>query len=111
MSTITTHVLDTALGQPAAGMMIELDILQDGIWRRVAAGRTDGDGRLTGLTAGDAPPGHYRLCADLGGYFAAGGRQTLYGSAVIDFYVAESDRHLHLPLLVNPYGWSTYRGS
>ncbi len=111
MGIITTHVLDTALGKPAAGMDIVLELQRDGDWVRLSGGTTGADGRLNGLTPEGVPLGHYRLSAGVGEYFAAGGRRTLYGSAVIDFYLAEGDEHLHLPLLVSPYGWSTYRGS
>lgn len=111
MSTITTHILDTSLGRPAAGIVIGLEVEQGGAWLRLAAGATDADGRLTCLTPEGVPPGHYRLSAGVGDYFAAGGRRTLYDSAIIDFHVTDEDRHLHLPILVSPYGWSTYRGS
>lgn len=111
MGIITSHVLDTSLGKPATGMEMALDLQRDGDWVRLSGGTTGADGRLNGLTPEGVPPGHYRLSAGVGAYFAAGGRSTLYGCAVIDFYLAEGDEHLHLPLLVSPYGWSTYRGS
>ncbi|XBS68943.1 hydroxyisourate hydrolase [Acerihabitans sp. KWT182] len=111
MGMITTHVLDTSLGKPAAGMAITLEARRDGAWVGLADGITGADGRLSGLTPDGVPPGHYRLSAGVREYFAAGGRSTLYGEAIVDFYLTEGDEHLHLPLLVSPYGWSTYRGS
>jgi len=111
MSTITTHVLDTSRGKPAAGMAIGLEVERDGGWLSLSSGTTGADGRLGGLTPQGIPPGHYRLNAGVGDYFAADGRDTLYGSAIIDFYLTDRDERLHLPILVSPYGWSTYRGS
>ena len=103
---ITTHVLDTARGRPAAGVAIVLE-RADG--ERVGAGVTDADGRLKEL--GSVGPGHYRLTFDTGGYFAAGGRDGFYPEVVVSFTVAEGEDHYHVPLLLNPYGYSTYRGS
>jgi 5-hydroxyisourate hydrolase len=103
---ITTHVLDTARGQPAAGVAIVLE-RADG--ERVGAGATDADGRLKDL--GSVEPGHYRLTFDTGGYFAAGGQDGFYPEVVVNFTVAQGEDHYHVPLLLNPYGYSTYRGS
>jgi 5-hydroxyisourate hydrolase len=103
---ITTHVLDTARGRPAAGVAIVLE-RSDG--ERVGAGVTDPDGRLGDL--GSVEPGHYRLTFDTGGYFAAGGQDGFYPEVVVSFEVARGEDHYHVPLLLNPYGYSTYRGS
>ncbi|WP_345830808.1 hydroxyisourate hydrolase [Erwinia sp. HDF1-3R] len=111
MSTISTHVLDIALGKPAAGVAIALEQQEQRGWRPIAQGHTDGDGRLKALTPNPLPPGRYRLTAEIGDYFAASGRDALYVSAQIDFVLPESGSHYHLPFLISPWSWSTYRGS
>jgi 5-hydroxyisourate hydrolase len=105
-ASITTHVLDTARGRPAVGVSIVLS-RADG--ERVGAGSTDADGRLNDL--GSVEPGHYRLTFDTGGYFAADGQDGFYPEVVVSFTVAQGEDHYHVPLLLNPYGYSTYRGS
>jgi len=106
---ITTHVLDTARGRPAAGVRIELERSGGEGWARVGAGMTDSDGRVGELAS--VEPGHYRLTFDTGGYFAAGGQDGFYPEVVVNFRVEEGEDHYHVPLLLNPYGYSTYRGS
>ncbi len=111
MSTITTHVLDTALGQPATGVTISLEKNSCEGWLAVAENVTDADGRIKDLTPEPLVPGHYRLTAKIGDYFAASGRDALYVSAQIDFTIPETGSHYHLPFLISPWSWSTYRGS
>lgn len=111
MSTITTHVLDTALGKPATGVALALEQNSAQGWLPVAAALTDADGRVKDLTPEPLPPGHYRLIAQIGDYFAASGRDALYLSAQIDFAIVETGSHYHLPFLISPWSWSTYRGS
>ncbi|MFV9668085.1 hydroxyisourate hydrolase [Pantoea sp. ARC607] len=111
MSTITTHILDTALGKPACGVAISLEQNSPEGWFPVAEGTTDSDGRLKDLTPEPLSPGHYRLTAEIGDYFAVAGRDALYVSAQIDFVIAEAGSHFHLPFLISPWSWSTYRGS
>lgn len=101
---VTTHVLDAALGRPAAGMAVRLERL-DG--SPVAAARTDDDGRVRDLA--DPEPGDYRLVFDTGAWFAAGGRDTFYPEVVVTFRLGAG--HHHVPLLLSPYAYSTYRGS
>jgi 5-hydroxyisourate hydrolase len=103
---ITTHVLDTARGCPAEGVSI---VLESADGARVGSGTTDADGRLKDL--GSVEPGHYRLTFDTGGYFAAGGQDGFYPEVVVNFTVTQDEDHYHVPLLLNPYGYSTYRGS
>jgi 5-hydroxyisourate hydrolase len=113
MSGITTHVLDTALGRPAAGVPVALDIRdENGDWRRVAEGRTDDDGRLRTLLPADAAvvSGIYRLVFGSARYFANGGVTGFFPSVTIEFSAAAGG-HYHVPLLLSPYGYSTYRGS
>ena len=107
---ITTHVLDTALGRPAAGVPVTLDVAEGDGWRRLGAGATDGDGRLRTLFPADAPhaAGTYRLRFDTAAYFA--GRDSFYPWVEIVFAVRAGDHH-HVPLLLSPFGYATYRGS
>ncbi|QLK62260.1 hydroxyisourate hydrolase [Enterobacteriaceae bacterium Kacie_13] len=111
MTKITTHILDTSLGQPAASVRIWLEKIDGQNITRISETQTDADGRAAKLTPDAVPSGHYRLCADIGAYFAATGRETLYCSAIIDVLIAGDQDHYHLPLLISPYSYSTYRGS
>ena len=109
MSTITTHVLDTARGRPAAGVAVRLERAGEPLGR----GETDADGRLRTLLAAGAAvePGRYRLVFDTGGYFARAGIEGFYPEVAIDFEVRDGGEHHHVPLLLSPFGYSTYRGS
>lgn len=114
MSQITTHVLDIARGRPAAGVAVTLELQGDeGVWEIVGRGETDADGRLKELTAaGDAlAEGVYRLTFETETYFAADGVETFYPLAVVVFRARDAAAHYHVPLLVSPFGYSTYRGS
>lgn len=111
MSTITTHILDTALGKPAIGVAVSLEQNSSQGWLPVATGKTDIDGRIKDFIPEPLTPGHYRLIAEIGDYFAASGRDALYVSAQIDFVLPETGSHYHLPFLISPWSWSTYRGS
>lgn len=107
-SPITTHILDTSLGRPAAGVEVEL-FRGDG---RIGRGRTDDDGRIADLMApGTLEPGVYRLVFATGAYFASQEREGFYPQVEIAFTVRAATEHYHVPLLLNPYGYSTYRGS
>ena len=110
MSTLSTHVLDTALGRPAAGVAVTL-AREDGT--TLGAGVTDDDGRVRELLPAGRPlgAGTYRLRFDVGAYFARGGREAFYPEVAVVFRVGARDEHYHVPLLVSPYGYSTYRGS
>ena len=113
MSHITTHVLDTSRCTPAAGVAISLEqrVTADR-WQPIGSGETDADGRLRTLTQGSgAAPGIYRLVFRTGGYFRSRGDATLYPEVVIVFETADSQAHYHVPLLVSPFGYTTYRGS
>ena len=107
---ITTHVLDTATGRPAAGVPVRLEAQGEaGAWQLVGAGRTDDDGRLKTLLppGAAAPPGVYRLSFDTAAYLGA---EAFFPEVQIVFAVRD-DRHHHVPLLLSPFGYSTYRGS
>jgi 5-hydroxyisourate hydrolase len=112
MSAITTHVLDTARGRPAAGVPIVLEVLRDA-WSKLGEGSTDADGRLKTLLPADTPlePGTYRLQFDTGTYFGTQGIESFYPNVSVVFVVREHGQHYHVPLLLSPYGYSTYRGS
>jgi 5-hydroxyisourate hydrolase len=104
---ITTHVLDLAAGRPAAGVAVVLEQGADGSWQELARGRTDDDGRLGDL--GAAPePGRFRLRFDTAGYLGA---DAFFPEVALQFAVERPDEHLHVPLLLSPFGYSTYRGS
>jgi 5-hydroxyisourate hydrolase len=114
MSTISTHVLDTALGRPAAGVRVFLEQLDAlGVAVSLGVGETNDDGRLRDLLpAGQSLDlGYYRLRFAIGEYFAASGRDTFFPSVTVEFRVADVAAHYHVPLLVSPFGYSTYRGS
>jgi 5-hydroxyisourate hydrolase len=106
---ITTHVLDLAAGRPAAGVAVALE-RRDGDgdrWTALASGRTDADGRLRDL--GRAPaPGRYRLVFDTAGHLGA---DAFFPEVALQFAVTDPEEHLHVPLLLSPFGYSTYRGS
>jgi 5-hydroxyisourate hydrolase len=109
---ITTHVLDTAAGHPGNAIAVELDRDHAGTWDRVGAGTTDDDGRLRTLTqSGQVSAGVYRIRFHTGAYFAAHGRDSFFPVVEIQFTVSDGAQHYHVPLLLSPFGYSTYRGS
>ena len=108
MGTLSTHVLDTSLGKPAAGITVVLESV-DG--QAIGDGITDGDGRVGSLGPERLDAGDYRLRFASGGYFAARGVEAFYPEVVVVFTVADADQHYHVPVLLNPFGYSTYRGS
>lgn len=111
MSHLTTHVLDAATGEPAVGVAVEL---ADARGLPVADGVTDADGRAS-LGPDVLPPGEYTLAFRTGAYFAARSVETFYPFVTVTFSVEiaadGSSRHLHVPLLLSPFAYSTYRGS
>ena len=110
-SPITTHVLDTARGRPAAGVPIHLEIKDGAGWRSLGRGVTDSDGRLRTLVSGAIEAGVYRITFDTAAYFRGHGVDGFYPEAAIAFEVRAPGEHYHVPLLLSPYGYSTYRGS
>ncbi len=108
MSQVTTHVLDAALGRPAADVLVEL---QDDTGAVIARELTDNNGRVSSLGPDQLKPGTYRLVFATGDYFAASGRSTFYPRVRIDFDVADASAHYHVPVLLSPFAFSTYRGS
>jgi len=110
---ISTHVLDTSLGRPAAGVRVHLEQREQDEWRVVGSGETDGDGRLPNLVPDGAAiaPGEYRLTFETRQYFASLSTATLYPIVAIVFEAAAGQSHYHVPLLLSPFGYTTYRGS
>ena len=109
MFPISTHVLDLAQGRPAPGIGVSLEIQRDGIWVPLGSAVTDEDGRARFADLPPAP-GDYRLTFQVGAYFAATETPAFYPVVPIVFTLREAKHH-HVPLLLSPYGYSTYRGS
>lgn len=113
MGTLTTHVLDTALGAPARDVAVTLEHFHHGAWSLLAERRTDHDGRVRDfIPEGQQPAlGTYRLTFGIADYFHKLGMMTFYTEVPVLFVIRDGERHHHVPLLVSPYGYSTYRGS
>ncbi|HEX8175043.1 MAG TPA: hydroxyisourate hydrolase [Pyrinomonadaceae bacterium] len=114
MSAITTHVLDVSKGAPAKGVPVALELeTDDGGWRLLGKGTTDTDGRLRDLLPDGKPLaiGTYRLMFDTETYFRAQNVEGFYPFVQVVFSILDTDEHYHVPLLLSPYGYSTYRGS
>jgi 5-hydroxyisourate hydrolase len=114
MSAITTHVLDLAKGRAAAGVHVLLERRDDtGDWQSISRGNTDADGRLRTLYPDHQPlqPGVYRLTFDTERYFEADGITAFYPEVSVVFETAPGEKHYHVPLLLSPFGYSTYRGT
>lgn len=109
MSTLSTHVLDTALGRPAEGIRVTLERADD----VVGSGVTDADGRVRDLhkNAASLDQGSYRLTFYVADYFSKAQRESFFSEIVIAFRITEGAEHYHIPLLLSPFGYSTYRGS
>lgn len=110
--TISTHVLDTATGSPAVGVQVRLEHHDGRRWLPVGDGQTNNDGRVIALVTNHVPlpAGKYRLIFEIGRYFAARHVETFYPRAIVEF-VTDDAGHYHVPLLVSPFGYTTYRGS
>ena len=113
MTAISTHVLDTATGRPAAG--INVSLLREavaGVWQQLGTGVTDAEGRVQDLLAGETlDRGTYRLVYGTGEYHRGKGVPTFFPNVTVDFTVDDPGRHFHVPLLLSPYGYAAYRGS
>lgn len=114
MSGISTHILDTFLGKPATSIAVMLDRkTEDDSWQRLASQQTDGDGRCRQLLPDGYPltPGQYRIRFETQPYHLSQGRIGLYPFIEITFLVRDDDVLLHIPLLLTPNGYTTYRGT
>jgi 5-hydroxyisourate hydrolase len=107
MSLVTTHVLDTAAGRPAAGIPVRLQV-RDGSWTTIAGGHTDDDGRVRDLGPETLPAGVYRLIFDTDSYLGTG---AFFPEITVAFRITEPAGHHHVPVLLSPYSYTTYRGS
>lgn len=106
---ISTHILDTSLGHPAQGVVVELEKKTGDLWTLIAREETSADGRI----AFQSPPaaGIYRLQFQIEPYFRKNGVTPFFLTAPVIFEITNTGRKYHIPLLLNPYGYSTYRGS
>jgi 5-hydroxyisourate hydrolase len=113
MSWLTTHILDTSRGRPASGVLVVCERETNGQFVEVARGTTDPEGRLKNLFAASEPvrAGVHRLTFEVGSYFAALQESTMYPRVQIVFQTLVGEEHYHVPLLISPFGYSTYRGS
>lgn len=113
MTQITSHILDTSLGNPAADVQITLMRKQADDWVELGSAATNQDGRVSDFLGHDdvLAAGIYKLTFNLSDYYAALGTESFYPYAEVVFQIAGDGQHYHVPLLLNPYGYSTYRGS
>ena len=113
MTQITSHILDTSAGRPAAGVQISLQRQQDDDWQLLGSGSTNDDGRVADFT-GNAEvlaAGTYKLTFYLSDYYARQKQSSFYPFVDVVFEIEGDGQHYHVPLLLNPFGYSTYRGS
>ena len=114
MSAITTHILNTTSGKPGAGIPVVLERKTHSAgWQVIAEGMTDIEGRVNDLlsTRDAFLPGHYRLMFEIGPYFLMQNIECFFPQVTISFVVKDTVEHYHVPLLLSPFGYSTYRGS
>jgi 5-hydroxyisourate hydrolase len=106
---LSTHVLDATAGTPAAGVAVRVESRVDGVWQPFATGVTDADGRIREL--GDPSAGVHRITFDTGEHFDRQGVVAFYPEVTVTFEVRDAAAHHHVPLLLSPFAFSTYRGS
>jgi 5-hydroxyisourate hydrolase len=113
MSTISTHILDVSRGRPASGVGVTLEALTGEAWSLLARAETDQDGRVKASALGQPQwdAGIYRLTFEIGRYFQALNQSSFYPEVTVNFKIEGGAEHYHVPLLVSPFGYSTYRGS
>ncbi|AZZ55382.1 hydroxyisourate hydrolase [Rathayibacter iranicus] len=110
-SHVSTHVLDAVRGRPAQGVPVSLEARSGSDWERLAQARTDADGRVSAFGPERLSAGVYRVVFDTAAWFAAAGTESFYPEVVVVFRVDGVAAHLHVPLLLSPFAYSTYRGS
>lgn len=110
---ITTHILDVSIGKPAKGVRVTLARVDDSERTQVASGVTDADGRLKDLVPEAAGPnaGVFELTFETGPYFARHGIRPFHPRVTVTFELTDERQHYHVPLLISPFGYTTYRGS
>jgi 5-hydroxyisourate hydrolase len=109
--TLSTHVLDAVRGRPAHGLRVRWDTLRDGEWAAAGSGATGTDGRIAEWTTSGTDLGIHRLVFDTGEWFRGEGRESFYPEVVVIFEVQDAEEHHHVPLLLSPHSYTTYRGS
>nr|WP_233265659.1 hydroxyisourate hydrolase [Leifsonia sp. AG29] len=107
-SRVTTHVLDIAAGRPVPGVPVHLDSWTSAGWQRIASGATDADGRVAHLGPAELAVGRYRLTFATAAYL---GPEAFLPEVLVVFVLGDAEAHYHVPLLLSPFGYSTYRGS
>ena len=112
MSQLTTHILDTSSGRPAKNVAVVLEHHFNESWIKIGEGNTNDDGRIPGLLKENVfmNPGNYRLTFETAVYFQLQNIKTFYPRVTVEFEIND-ESHYHVPLLLNPFGYSTYRGS
>lgn len=120
-SQISTHILNTATGRPAIGVSVVLEGPSGGghgrdsqdapAWARIASAVSDDNGRVVDLGPSELAPGEYRLRFDTGAYFVRSSVETFFPEVTLTFTVGDADQHYHVPLLISPFAYSTYRGN
>lgn len=110
-SHITTHILNTGTGRPASGVKATLEAKTASGWQEIGMGLTDADGRIKNLGPTKVEAGRYRVSFETGDYFGKQGTESFFPAVSIDFFVNNVDEHYHVPLLISPFAYSTYRGS
>lgn len=110
---ITTHILDVSIGKPAAGVRVTLSRVDDAARTQIGSGVTDSDGRLKNLvpSASGTNAGVFELTFEVGAYFATREIRPFYPRVTVTFEITDAKQHYHVPLLISPFGYSTYRGS
>lgn len=111
MSGISTHILDLALGRPATGVTVRLERQEDGAWKELSRSATDADGRIQSALPSPLSAGRYRFRFETGAYFRSQGANCFHPYIEITFEIADPAQNYHVPLLISPYSYSTYRGS
>lgn len=110
-SQVTAHVLDAIHGRPAVGVPVLLEQWRGGAWAELAGAETDSDGRVSELGPESVGAGRFRLTFDTGAYFGRSDQATLYPEVAVTFEISDAVEHYHVPLLLSPFAYSTYRGS
>jgi len=108
---ITTHVLDTSRGAPASGLSVRLDFRRKDEWVTIGRAKTDFNGRVTSFTSAPFAAGTYRLIFETGAFHKANGVSPFFPEVTVMFEVESGTAHYHVPLLLSPFGYSTYRGT
>src|SRR5262245_22686693 len=111
VSHVTTHILDTTRGRPAAGVSVRLEVQGPDGWREIASAVTDEDGRILNLGPAQLPAGRYRIEADIGAYHQQAQVESFFPWVQLGFTLTDTAQHYHVPLLISPFAVSSYRGS